>query len=111
VSNPEWVVTELSRFCREEIVRRLFPGSYHPFDSGKRVVALDIDGKRRPTGHVMVRSSAFGAEKREVARDELSCLLDEIRPLGFANIPLYDVTEGFDDSLLGVSPTSRRQCS
>src|SRR5947208_4971791 len=72
------------------------------FDSGKRVVALDIDGKRRPyrtrDGRFYLR---FGAEKREVSRGELSAWLDEIRPLGFENIPLQGVTEeDFDDALL-----------
>jgi predicted HTH transcriptional regulator len=43
----------------------------------------------------------FGAEKREVTRAELSMWLDELRPLGFENIPLATVTEDdFDDALL-----------
>src|SRR6476469_4784819 len=103
VNNPEWVQQELMRICREEIVPSIVPMiDTIAFDSGKRVVALDIDGKKRPyrtrDGRFYLR---FGAEKREVARDELSAWLDEIRPLGFENIPLYDVTEeDFDDSLL-----------
>jgi predicted HTH transcriptional regulator len=72
------------------------------FDSGKRIVALDIDGKRRPyrtrDGRFYLR---IGAEKREVSRGELSTWLDEIRPLGFENIPLQGVSEDdFDDALL-----------
>ncbi len=103
VSNPEWVQQELARICREEIVPPVVPIiDTIAFDSGKRVVALDIDGKRRPyrtrDGRFYLR---FGAEKREVSRDELSAWLDELRPLGFENIPLQGVAEeDFDDALL-----------
>jgi len=103
VSNPEWVQQELTRICREEIVPAIVPMmDTIAFDSGKRVVALDIDGKRKPyrtrDGRFYLR---FGAEKREVAREEFSLWLDELRPLGFENIPLQDVTEeDFDDALL-----------
>ncbi len=103
VSNPEWVQQELVRICREEIVPPLIPIiDTIAFDSGKRIVALDIDGRKRPyrtrDGRFYLR---FGAEKREVSRDELSGWLDELRPLGFENIPLQTVTEDdFDDALL-----------
>ena len=103
VSNPEWVQQELARICREEIVPPVMPIlETIAFDSGKRIVALDIDGKRRPyrtrDGRFYLR---FGAEKREIAREELSLWLDEVRPLGFENIPLQDVMEeDFDDALL-----------
>lgn len=103
VSNPEWVQQELIRICRDEIVPPIVPIiDTIAFDSGKRVVALDVDGRRRPyrtrDGRFYLR---FGAEKREVSRDELSAWLDEVRPLGFENIPLQTVTEDdFDDALL-----------
>ena len=56
----------------------------------------------------------FGAEKREVSREQLSMWLDEIRPLAYENIPLFTAEEkDFDDGLLwsfagafeDVSPT------
>jgi len=103
VSNPEWVQQELARICREEIVPPIIPMIDNiAFDSGKRIVALDVDGKRRPyrtrDGRFYLR---FGAEKREVSRTELSAWLDELRPLGFENIPLQGVAEAdFDDALL-----------
>jgi ATP-dependent DNA helicase RecG len=103
VSNPEWVQAELIRICREEIVPPLTSLiDTIAFDSGKRIVALDVYGKRRPyrtrDGRFYLR---FGAEKREVSRQELSDWLDEVRPLGFENIPLQNVTEqDFDDALL-----------
>src|SRR5690242_20285484 len=89
VNNPEWVQQELIRICRDEIVPSIVPMiDTIAFDSGKRIVALDISGKRRPyrtrDGRFYLR---FGAEKREVSRDELSAWLDELRPLGFENIP------------------------
>src|SRR5690349_11696701 len=103
VSNPEWVQQELSRICREEIVPSIVPViDTIAFDSGKRIVALDVIGKKRPyrtrDGRFYLR---FGAEKREASRDELSAWLDEIRPLGFENIPMQNVHEqDFDDALL-----------
>jgi ATP-dependent DNA helicase RecG len=103
VSNPEWVQSEIARICREDIVPPVTPLlDTIAFDSGKRIVALDIDGKRKPyrtrDGRFYLR---IGAEKREVSRDELSAWLDEIRPVGFENIPLQGVTEeDFDDALL-----------
>lgn len=103
VGNPEWVLAELARICRDEIVPPVIPMlDTIAFDSGKRIVALDIDGRRRPyrtrDGRFYLR---FGAEKREVSRGELSAWLDEVRPLGFENIPLQGVTEDdFDDALL-----------
>lgn len=103
VSNPEWVQQELARICRDEIVPSIVPLiDTIAFDSGKRIVALDVEGKKRPyrtrDGRFYLR---IGAEKREVSRDELSNWLDELRPLAFENIPLQTVTEeDFDDSLL-----------
>ena len=103
VVNPEWVQEEIVRICREEIVPPLVPLiDCIAFDSGRRIVVLDVDGKRRPyrtrDGRFYLR---IGAEKRETTREELSAWLDEIRPLGFENIPLQAVVEeDFDDALL-----------
>ncbi len=103
VANPEWVQGEIVRICREEIVPPIIPMiDTIAFDSGKRIVALDVDGRKRPyrtrDGRFYLR---FGAEKREVSRLELSNWLDELRPLSFENIPLQTVTEqDFDDALL-----------
>ena len=103
VTNPEWVQEELTRICRDEIVPPVIPQiDSIAFDSGKRIVALDVEGKRRPyrtrDGRFYMR---FGAEKREVSREQLSMWLDEIRPLGYENIPLFNGHEDdFDDGLL-----------
>ncbi len=103
VANPEGVMEELARICRDEIVPPLVPIlDSIAFDSGKRVVALDVEPRKRPyrtrDGRFYMR---FGAEKREVSREQLSMWLDEIRPLGYENIPLFSAVEqDFDDGLL-----------
>jgi predicted HTH transcriptional regulator len=103
VRNPEEVQEELSRICREEIFPSLMPLlDCIAFDNGRRIVVLDVEGKRKPyrtkDGRFYLR---IGAEKREVAREELSNWLSEIRPLSFENIPIQNATENdFDDALL-----------
>ncbi len=100
---PETVQEELTRICRQEIFPPLLPLiDIVSFDNGRRVVVLDIEGKRRPyrtrDGRFYIR---IGAEKLEIARHELSNWLDEIRPLGYENIPIADfLEEDFDDALL-----------
>lgn len=103
VNNPEGVQAELARICREEIFPPIVPLiDSIAFDSGRRIVVLDVDGKRPPyrtrDGRFYLR---IGEEKREVSRDELSGWLDEIRPLAYENIPISGATENdFDDALL-----------
>src|SRR2546421_7857261 len=49
VDDAEAVRDELVRICRESVVPRLFPFvDIVAFDSRLRVVALDVEGKRRP---------------------------------------------------------------
>ena len=103
VTDAEAVRDELVRICRDDIVPALVPMiDIIAFDSGKRVVAIDVEPRNRPyrtrDGRFYMR---FGAERREVAREQLSMWLDEIRPLGYENVPLFNCTEGdFDDGLL-----------
>jgi ATP-dependent DNA helicase RecG len=90
VDDPESVQEELVRICREDVDPPLFPFIDRiAFDNGRRVVAVDIEGKRRPyrtrDGRFYLR---IGSEKREATREELSTLLDEARPLGFENMPV-----------------------
>lgn len=101
VDDPESVQEELVRICREDIQPAIVPFIDRiAFDSGRRVVALDVEGRRRPyrtrDGRFYIRS---GSEKRETTREELSALLDESRPLHFENVPalgasLTDIDEG-----------------
>jgi ATP-dependent DNA helicase RecG len=103
VAHPEDVQAELNRICREEIIPPLIPLiDCIAFDSGKMVVAIDIEPRRKPyrtrDGRFYMR---FGSEKREVSREQLSMWLDEVRPLGYENIPLFTGVESdFDDGLL-----------
>ncbi|MGI8469082.1 MAG: RNA-binding domain-containing protein [Pyrinomonadaceae bacterium] len=103
VDYPETVQAELVRICREEIYPPLVPFiDVIAFDNGRRVVALDVEGKRRPyrtrDGRFYLR---IGAEKREATREELSMFLEEIRPLGYENIIVPTAAESdIDDALL-----------
>jgi len=103
VDYPDTVKKELVRICREEIVPAVSPLiDSISFDDGRRVIALEIEGKRRPyrtrDGRYFLR---IGAEKREASREELSIWLDEIRPLGYENVTVPDATENdIDDGLL-----------
>ncbi|HEX8721335.1 MAG TPA: RNA-binding domain-containing protein [Pyrinomonadaceae bacterium] len=88
VDDADAVRDELVRICREDVSPPLFPFiDIISFDSGLRVVALDVEGKRRPyrtsDGRYFLR---VGAEKREATREELSALLDETRPLSYENV-------------------------
>jgi len=103
VPNAEVVQEELVRICREDVVPPIVPViDCITFDSGRQIVAIDVQGRRRPyrtkEGKFYLR---LGAEKREVTREELSSWLDEIRPLGYENVPFSDFVErDFDDGLL-----------
>ena len=90
VDDAEEVREELVRICREQIVPAVVPYiDLIAFDNGRRVVALDVEGKRRPyrtrDGRFYIR---MGAEKREASREELSALLDEARPVRYENLPV-----------------------
>jgi predicted HTH transcriptional regulator len=89
VDDAEDVRDEVVRICREQISPQLVPYiDLIAFDNGRRVVAVEIEGKRRPyqtraDGRYFIR---IGADKREATREELSVLLDEARPLRYENI-------------------------
>jgi ATP-dependent DNA helicase RecG len=90
LDDAESVQEELVRICREEIQPPLVPYIDRiAFDSGRRIVALDVEGKRRPyrtrDGRFYIR---IGSEKREASREELSALMDEARPLRYENVPV-----------------------
>src|SRR6266480_6050608 len=89
IDHPEEVQDELVRICREEIVPPIIPFIDRiAFDNGRRIVALDVNGKRRPyrtrDGRFFIR---IGADKREASPEELSALLDDSLPLFYENIP------------------------
>ena len=89
VDDPERVQEDLGRICREEVQPPLVPYIDRiALDNGRRIVALDIESKRRPyrtrDGRFYLR---IGAEKREASREEISSLLDEARPIRYEDVP------------------------
>ncbi len=94
VDDPERVQEDLVRICREEVQPPLVPFIERiALDNGRRIVALDIENKRRPyrtrDGRFYLR---IGAEKREASREEISSLLDEARPLRYEDVPALGAT-------------------
>lgn len=94
VDDPERVQEDLVRICREEVQPPLVPFIERiALDNGRRIVALDIESKRRPyrtrDGRFYLR---IGAEKREASREEISTLLDESRPLRYEDVPALGAT-------------------
>lgn len=94
VDDPERVQDDLVRICREEILPPLVPFIDRiALDNGRRIVALDIESKRRPyrtrDGRFYLR---MGADKREASREEISSLLDEARPLRYEDVPALGAT-------------------
>jgi ATP-dependent DNA helicase RecG len=97
VDDAEGVQEELVRICREDIEPPLVPLIDRiAFDSGRRIVALDVEGRHRPyrtrDGRYYMR---FGSEKRETSREELSALMDDARPLRYENVQVMDA--GIED--------------
>jgi len=94
IEEGEAVQDELVRICREEILPPIIPFIDRiAFDNGRRIVALDVNGKRRPyrtrDGRFFVR---IGADKREASPEELSSLIDDARPLSYESIPVLEAT-------------------
>jgi ATP-dependent DNA helicase RecG len=94
VDDPESVQEDLVRICREEVQPPLVPFIDRvALDNGRRIVALDIESKRRPyrtrDGRFYLR---IGAEKREASREEISTLLEESRPLRYEDVPVLGAT-------------------
>src|SRR5207237_8022405 len=94
IDHPEEVQDELVRICREEVVPPIMPFIDRiAFDNGRRIMALDVNGKRRPyrtrDGRFFIR---IGADKREASPEELSALLDDSRPLLYETIPALRAT-------------------
>jgi ATP-dependent DNA helicase RecG len=94
VDDPERVQEDLVRICREEVQPALVPYIDRvALDNGRRIVALELESKRRPyrtrDGRFYLR---IGAEKREASREEISALLDEARPLRYEAVPALGAT-------------------
>ena len=102
IEDGEAVQDELVRICREEIAPAIIPFIDRiAFDNGRRIVALDVNGRRRPyrtrDGRFFIR---VGADKREASPEELATLLDETRPLSYESLPalgarMADIDEAY----------------
>lgn len=90
IEDSEKVQEELVRICRAEIEPPIIPFIDRiAFDNGRRIVAIDIEGKQRPyrtrDGRFFLR---LGAEKREASREEFGALIGEARPSNYENVPV-----------------------
>lgn len=103
LSELEDVQEELARLCREDIVPQITPYlDAVAFDSGRRILALEVKGNRRPyrtrDGRFYIR---HGAHKREASYEELAALLDDARPTSYENLPAVGATSNdIDDAHL-----------
>ena len=103
VDDPDEVQESLVQICREDIQPALVPLIDRiAFDNGRRIVALEVEGRRRPyrtsDGRFFMR---FGSEKREASREELSAMMDEARPFAYENVPVLGASmEDIDEAHL-----------
>src|SRR5258705_9187279 len=105
IEEGEAVQDELVRICREEVIPSLVPFIDRiAFDNGRRILALDVSGKRRPyrtpDGRFFIR---VGAEKREASPEELATLFDDARPLSYESLPALGAsTSDIDEAHLWI---------
>ena len=104
VENPEDVEEQLREICATQIQPPVFPYiNKVAFDSGRRLVVLEVDAADRP--HRTLDDRFYlreGAIKREASREELSRLYRELHRTGFEQVPVFQAnTESdIDESLL-----------
>jgi ATP-dependent DNA helicase RecG len=113
VEDPEAVETQLRDICANYIQPPVFPYiNKIAFDSGRRVVILEVDTDDRP--HRTLDDRFYireGSTKREATREEISLLMHESRLTGFEQVPVFnaDIESDVDESLFwsyvrGVNP-------
>jgi ATP-dependent DNA helicase RecG len=113
VEDPEAVETQLRDICANYIQPPVFPYiNKIAFDSGRRVVILQVDTDDRP--HRTLDDRFYireGSTKREATREEISLLMHESRLTGFEQVPVFDaeIESDVDESLFwsyvrGVNP-------
>ncbi|MBO0727066.1 MAG: putative DNA binding domain-containing protein [Blastocatellia bacterium] len=113
VEDPEAVETDLRDICANQIRPPVFPYiNKIAFDSGRRVVILEVDTDDRP--HRTLDDRFYireGSTKREATREEISLLMRESRLTGFEHVPVFDaeIESDVDESLFwsyvrGVNP-------
>src|SRR5262245_31848039 len=113
VEDPDAVETQLRDICSNYIQPPVFPYiNKVAFDSGRRVVILEVDTDDRP--HRTLDDRFYireGSTKREATREEISLLMRESRLTGFEEVPVFDaeIDSDIDESLFwsyvrGVNP-------
>jgi ATP-dependent DNA helicase RecG len=113
VEDPESIETQLRDICANQIQPPVFPYiNKVAFDSGRRIVVLEVDTDHRP--HRTLDDRFFireGSTKREATREELSLLFRESRLTRFEQVPVFqaDLEHDIDESLFwsyvrGVNP-------
>lgn len=113
VDDPESVEEQLREICARQIQPPVFPYiNKVAFDSGRRIVVLEIDSHNRP--HRTLDDRFYlreGAIKRETTREELSQLFHETHLTRFEQVPIFraQLERDIDESLFwsyvrGVNP-------
>lgn len=113
VEDPDAIETQLRDICANYIQPPVFPYiNKVAFDSGRRIVILEVDTDDRP--HRTLDDRFYlreGSTKREATREELSLLMRESRLTGFERVPVFDaeIESDIDESLFwsyvrGVNP-------
>jgi len=113
VDDVEHVEEELRSICATQIQPPVFPYiNKVAFDSGRRIVVLEIDAHNRP--HRTLDDKYYlreGAIKREASREELARIYGEAHPSRFEHAPVFqaDLEKDIDESLFwsyvrGVNP-------
>jgi len=104
VDDPESVEEQLRDICAHQIQPPVFPYiNKVAFDSGRRIVVLEVDDDRRP--HRTLDDRFYlreGAIKRETTREELSRLFHETHATCFEQVPVFqaNIETDIDESLL-----------
>lgn len=104
VENPEDVEEQLRDICANQIRPPVFPYiNKVAFDSGRRLVVLQVDAADRP--HRTLDDRFYlreGAIKREASREELSRIYHELHRTGFEQVPVFQarIETDIDESLL-----------
>lgn len=104
VENPEDVEEQLRDICANQIQPPVFPYiNKVAFDSGRRIVVLEVDAADRP--HRTLDDRFYlreGAIKREATREELSRIYHELHRTGFEQVPVFqaNIETDIDESLL-----------
>lgn len=113
VDDPESIEEQLRDLCAHQIQPPVFPYiNKVAFDSGRRIVILEVDAGNRP--HRTLDDRFYlreGSTKREATREELSKLFHETCLTRFEQVPVFqaDPEQTIDESLFwsyvrGVNP-------